>query len=56
MRTLLTFPLYTAEIFLKQCYERSQNCKKTTICFVKSVRLSVSMEQLGAHWTNCQEI
>jgi hypothetical protein len=29
---------------------------KTAIIFVKSVRLSVSREKLGSHWTECHEI
>jgi hypothetical protein len=35
---------------------RLQNCEKTTIGMVMSVRLSVPMEQLGPHWMDFHEI
>jgi hypothetical protein len=30
--------------------------RKATISFVRSVRLSIRMEQLGSHWTDFHEI
>ena len=34
----------------------SENCKKLLLTFsCRSVRLSVSMEQLGSHWTDFDE-
>ena len=38
------------------CVGAFANFRKTTISFVASVRLSVSMEQLGSQWTDFHEI